>query len=124
MKQLINSSEVFKELKHNFNDFQEEVYVIGVDTKNNFKFKSLLFKGGVNTSIIDLNILFREVLINKCSGFFLAHNHPSKNLGPSKEDEQITQQIKNASEILKLRFLDHLIFSDEYYYSFFESDNF
>ena len=50
----------------------------------------------------------------------VAHNHPSGELNPSKEDIQITKRLKEAADILGLNLLDHIIFNTRGYYSFAE----
>lgn len=50
----------------------------------------------------------------------LAHNHPSGNLLPSKEDIEVTKQLKSAGETLEIKLLDHIIFNQKGYHSFLE----
>ena len=119
---ITNSETALEFLKQDLDLTQENVILIGVDTKNQIKFTKVLFKGGVNCSIIDLKIVLKEVLINSCSGFIIGHNHPSGDLTPSYEDKDITRKLKDASNLLDIRLLDHLIFDDEKYISFFEED--
>lgn len=70
--------------------------------------------------------IFRPV-IAKCShGFILAHNHPSGDPSPSQADEQITRRIREASDLLKISLIDHLIIGEPApgrtpYYSFREA---
>lgn len=49
---------------------------------------------------------------------FLCHNHPSGSLKPSKADEELTFKIKEAAKYFDIKVLDHLIVSDDGYYSF------
>jgi DNA repair protein RadC len=58
----------------------------------------------------------REVL----SPTVIAPNHPSGNIEPSQEDVEITRRIKNAGTILGIELLDHIIFTENKYYSFLE----
>jgi hypothetical protein len=52
----------------------------------------------------------------------IAHNHPSGSLEPSSEDFKMTSTLKEASQMLNIPLLDHVIFSKEGYYSFLESE--
>ena len=117
-----NSLDAYKLIKDDFDTFQEKVFIIGVDTKNNFKYKKLIGMGGNNYSVIDPLVIFRDLLLNNCTKFFLFHNHPSKDLTPSTEDIEITKIINKQSKIMNIGFLDHIIFSDENHYSFFDND--
>ena len=48
----------------------------------------------------------------------LAHNHPSGNLKPSRQDIEITKQVKDAAQLMRITVIDHLILTDTGYYSF------
>lgn len=74
--------------------------------------------GGITGTIVDLRLIFAALLKAKATAFILVHNHPSGKLQPSDADRQITQKIKQASQILDIALLDHLIISSESYYSF------
>lgn len=115
------SKDAFNEIKSEFDDFQEKVYIIGVDTNNQFKYKKLINMGDVNVSIISAKVIFRDLLVNKCFRFFLFHNHPSRNVKPSIDDIKATETLKKQSEIMDIQFLDHIIFSDKEFYSMFDN---
>ncbi|MCA4808073.1 JAB domain-containing protein [Myroides odoratimimus] len=74
--------------------------------------------GGITGTIVDLRLIFAALLKAKATAFILVHNHPSGKLQPSDADRQITQKIKQASNILDIALLDHLIITPESYYSF------
>ena len=63
-----------------------------------------------------------RVRAERASAVIVAHNHPSGELNPSKEDIQITKRLKEASDILGLNLLDHIIFNTKGYYSFAENN--
>ena len=52
--------------------------------------------------------------------FAVAHNHPSGSRMPSRDDDRITDKIKNAAELFNIRLLDHLIITYESYYSYMD----
>lgn len=74
--------------------------------------------GGITGTVVDLRIIFSALLKAHATAFILLHNHPSGNLTPSEADKQITRKIKEASKILDISLLDHLIITSEGYYSF------
>lgn len=74
--------------------------------------------GGITGTIVDIRLLFAALLKSKSTAMILVHNHPSGKLQPSNADKQITQKIKQASQILDIALLDHLIITPESYYSF------
>ncbi|WP_337422209.1 JAB domain-containing protein, partial [Phocaeicola sp.] len=57
-------------------------------------------------------------LLTNSVALILAHNHPSGNLKPSQEDIRLTKQIREASNFMRIKILDHIILSDTEYYSF------
>ncbi len=122
-KNKITSSETALEfLKQDLDLSQENFILIGLNTKNKIIFTKTLFKGGLNWCGIDIKLIFKELLINGCSGFIIGHNHPSGELEPSKEDLTINDKIKEISNILEFRYLDNLIFDNEKFISFHDED--
>jgi len=74
--------------------------------------------GGITGTVVDLRLIFAALLKAKATAFILVHNHPSGKLEPSEADKQITAKIKQASQVLDIALLDHLIITSESYYSF------
>ncbi|WP_025125644.1 JAB domain-containing protein [Myroides odoratimimus] len=74
--------------------------------------------GGITGTIVDLRIIFSALLKANATAFIIVHNHPSGKLTPSDPDRQITRKIKEASKLLDIILLDHLIITEESYYSF------
>jgi len=74
--------------------------------------------GGITGTVVDLRLIFAALLKAKATAFILVHNHPSGKLDPSEADKQITTKIKQASQVLDIALLDHLIITSESYYSF------
>lgn len=77
--------------------------------------------GGIDSCIIDVRIVLGLALKVGASAFIIAHNHPSGNATPSKQDEKITEKLKQGSDTLELTMLDHIIITESGYYSFKES---
>ena len=74
--------------------------------------------GGVSGTVADPKVIFVAALKANCTGIIISHNHPSGNLKPSRQDEELTQKIKQAGQLLDIKLLDHLIVTSEGYYSF------
>ena len=116
-----NAKDIFELVKADFDDFQQNFIIIGLDIKNGVIFKKILFKGGVDRGICDARIIFRELLNNRCSNYVICHNHPTRHLDPSREDIEATRKLIDCSNMLSIELFDHVIFSDTNYYSFKES---
>ena len=97
---------------------QESLWVIYVNTKNMILGKDMVSLGGIDSASVDMRILFRRILLNNATSFFIVHNHPSNAIEPSNADKKLTESIKKASELLQLRLLDHIIVAEESYFSF------
>jgi DNA repair protein RadC len=63
-------------------------------------------------------VIFKRALEKSASSMILCHNHPSGNLKPSKADINLTNNLKSFGKMIDMPVLDHLIFTDESYYSF------
>lgn len=74
--------------------------------------------GGITGTVVDVRLLFAALLKSKSTACILVHNHPSGKLQPSEADKHITAKIKQASHLLDIALLDHLIITPESYYSF------
>lgn len=96
---------------------KEQLYLIGLDTRNNIKCINLVSMGTINESLISPREIFKTALLENCTFIILVHNHPSQNPTPSNEDIEVTKKIYKASEIMQIILLDHLIYTDNEYFS-------
>ena len=74
--------------------------------------------GGLTETVVDVRLILREALLKRATSLILCHNHPSGNLRPSTHDDHLTRQVKEAALLLNIALLDHIIFTDEGYYSY------
>lgn len=75
--------------------------------------------GGITGTIADIRLIIGVALKVAATGIIISHNHPSGNLSPSNQDRQLTGKVKEASQLLDLKLVDHLIIgSQETYKSF------
>lgn len=96
----------------------EEMYMMVLNRANRVLGYSLISKGGISGTVVDLKIIFQTALKSNASSIILAHNHPSANLKPSEADIRITRNVREAGKILEIPLLDHLIITSEGFYSF------
>ena len=90
----------------------EHIYLILTDNKNRFIKEILLAKGTVNTAVLSAREIFIEALRYQAVHILLLHNHPSGDATPSLEDIQITHQIMEASRLMNILLVDHIIVGD------------
>ena len=114
-----SSREIATYLKTVLQDFQYEVFaVIFLNRANKIKHFEIVSKGGIAGTVADPRIILKKAILEEASSIILSHNHPSGNVKPSKADEEITQKIKQAAALIDIKVLDHIIVSDEGYFSF------
>lgn len=116
------SHDAYNLLKQNWDEnrieFVEQFKVLFLNRANKVLAIYELSTGGVAGTVADPKLVFAAALkINACN-IILCHNHPSGNVKPSAADEQLTRKIKEAGKYLDLPVIDHLIITNESYYSF------
>lgn len=113
------SQDVFQILKPSLAELKhEEFWVLYLNRANKILSREQISLGGVAGTVADVKIIFKKALDLLASSIILAHNHPSGNLKPSKADIDLTNKLKRSGEILEINVLDHVIISDEGYFSF------
>ena len=76
--------------------------------------------GGITETAVDIRIIMREAILVNTTALAVCHNHPSGNLMPSRADDALTKSIKQACELMRIQFADHVIVTDGQYYSYYE----
>ena len=76
--------------------------------------------GGISETSIDVRLVIKLAVINNATVIAIAHNHPSNNPKPSREDDRITERVKKACDIMRIYLLDHVIVTAGQYYSYNE----
>lgn len=96
----------------------EEFWILLLNNSNKIIHQQKLSKGGLTATVVDVRILFKLALEHQAVGIILCHNHPSGQLTPSETDLRITKKIKQAAMLFDIMVLDHLIVTEQAYYSF------
>ena len=109
--------EIASNIYRNLSDDQEHFCVLFLNGANKVTGFKVLFSGGMNAATVDLKVVFRNALFFGACSLILVHNHPSNSLIASKEDIQITQEIKQAGKLLGIKILDHIIITNNSYLS-------
>lgn len=113
------SSDVAAFLQTTLRDYKHEVFaVIFLNRANKINDFKIVSEGGITGTVADPRIILRTALEKEAVSLILCHNHPSGSLKPSRADEELTQKIKEAARYFDIKVLDHLIVSDDGYYSF------
>jgi DNA repair protein RadC len=113
------SSDIAAYLQAQIGYKQKEVFVVVyLNRANKIIHFEIISEGGITGTVADPRIILKKALDHRAVSMILSHNHPSGNLLPSKADEQLTAKIKAAASYLDIQVVDHIIVSEEGYYSF------
>ncbi len=114
-----SSADIADYLKTKLKDYRHEVFaVIFLNRANKINHFEIVSEGGITGTVADPRIILRKALEQDAVNIILCHNHPSGSLKPSRADEQLTSKITEAARFLDITVLDHIIVSEDGYYSF------
>ena len=116
---IASSTHLYEYIKPVLEDLpHEEFWIVLLSRANKIIDKQLIGRGGISETTADIKLIFKKSIESLASGIILAHNHPSGNLKPSQSDINLTNKIIEASKLMDIKVLDHLIIGDGNYYSF------
>lgn len=114
-----SSGDLAQFLKTKLKDYSYEVFaVVFMNKSNKINHFEIISKGGMTATIADPRLIFKKAFEADATAIVLCHNHPSGSLKPSRQDEELTYKIKEASKYLDIQVMDHIIVSEEGYFSF------
>ncbi|NNV55650.1 RadC family protein [Limnovirga soli] len=116
---VLQSADIARFLKAKLQHKKHEVFaVIYLNRANKINHYEIISEGGITGTVADPRIILKKALENDAVNLILCHNHPSGNLKPSRADEDLTHKIKEAARYFDINVLDHIIVSEEGYFSF------
>lgn len=96
----------------------EEFWVLFLDNAKRIIGKKCISSGGVTATVVDVKMILKEGIENLATALILAHNHPSGNLLPSRQDDELTMRVKKAGELVDISVVDHIIVGQKGFYSY------
>ena len=96
----------------------EECWVMFLNQASRIIDAIKISQGGLAATQVDVRCILREALLKRATSLILCHNHPSGNTRPSADDDRLTSALNQASKIMNIRMLDHIIVTDGTYYSY------
>lgn len=116
---LKNSRDLFNYLNHNIRDRNRECFkALFLDAKNKVIGIETLFQGTLTASSVYPREVVQAALNHHAAALIFAHNHPSGDSTPSKEDISLTHRLIKACELMDIIVHEHLIIGDNCYFSF------
>jgi len=114
-----SSRDIAQYLQITLKDYRYEVFaVVFLNRANKINHFEIISKGGITGTVADPRIILKKALEEDATSIVLCHNHPSGNLHPSRADEELTKKIKEAASYFDIKIIDHIIVSEDGYYSF------
>lgn len=113
-----DSSEFIKQFYQGDIEIYESFFLLLLNNSNQTIGYAKISQGGVTSTVVDVKIIAKYAVDSLATGIILAHNHPSGNLNPSSADISITNKVKEAMKLFDIAVLDHIILTQDGYYSF------
>ena len=98
----------------------EEFWLLLMNQNHRLIKKVRIAHGGISEVSVDIRIIIREAVVCNATILAVCHNHPSGNLRPSQADNDLTRSIRQACNLMRIQFMDHVIVTDGAYYSYNE----
>ena len=122
LHKIVSSEDAYKYLLPTYKEgticYKEYFKVLFLNQANQVLGYTLISEGGITETSVDVRVILQAALLTNSMALVLAHNHPSGNLRPSRQDMEITKQVKEAAKLIRITVIDHLILTDAGYYSF------
>ena len=99
---------------------RERFIIFWLNSANRVTGFEVITEGVLNSSLVHPREVFRGAIVATAAAILLAHNHPSENQEPSREDMEVTKQIVEAGKIIGIPVHDHIIFAGDTHTSFAE----
>jgi DNA repair protein RadC len=116
---VLHSKDIADFLRAKLQYKKHEVFaVIFLTRSNKVTHYEVVSEGGITGTVADPRIIIKKALAHDAVSVILCHNHPSGSVKPSRQDEELTQKIKNAAMLFDIKVIDHIIVSEDGYYSF------
>lgn len=122
-QKITSSQDIYRYFYPRLGDLQhEEFWILLLSHSMHIIQGVKIGQGGLAETTADIKLIMHEAISSLASCLVLCHNHPSGNLQPSIQDDEMTQRVKKASLLLDLRLLDHVIVAHNSYYSYADED--
>lgn len=96
----------------------EECWCIYLNQASRVIKKQRISKGGLTSTMVDVRVVMKEAILCGAAALALVHNHPSGSTRPSREDDNLTRQVRQSCELMNIRMVDHVIVTDSDFYSY------
>ena len=119
LPKITSSNDAFKIMQPILGELpHEEFWILLLDNSHKVLEKKNISIGGITGTLVDIRLVFKKAIEAGAVAMVLSHNHPSGNLKPSHQDKALTMKLVEAGKLLDIKVLDHLIITQQGFYSF------
>jgi len=120
-KKISNGRDVYEYFHPMINDLPyEELWMLLLNRAHKIIDRKKISQGGVSETVVDIRLILKPAIVLLASSIILCHNHPSGQVIPSLQDDILTRRLKEAAVILNINLLDHVIISEDKYFSYLD----
>lgn len=101
--------------------YREAMLALYLNNSNRTISYSIISVGGYTGTLADVRLILKDALLSKATAMILIHNHPSSSLSVSSADKSITKKVKEAGSIMDIKLMDHVILTEDSFYSMADS---
>ena len=117
--QIASSKDVYRQMVGLMTNLSvEECWCVFLNQGSRVIKKQRISKGGLTSTMVDVRVVMKEALLCGAAALALVHNHPSGSTRPSREDDNLTRQVCQSCELMNIRMVDHVIVTDNDFYSY------
>ena len=118
-----NASNVIRQFYFDDINIYESFFILLLNRANNTTGFAKISQGGTAGTVVDIKIIAKYAVDSLSPNVIICHNHPSGNKQPSDADLNITRKIKDALLLLDVKLFDHIIITENDFYSFADNGN-
>ena len=101
-------------------EYKELFYALYMNTANDVLAVHKISEGTTKQTLVDIKFIMQGAILTNAASLIICHNHPSGSIHPSRADDELTKSIKQACQLMRIHFADHVIVCDGLYYSYLE----
>ncbi len=118
---ILSAADIYQYMHPRMQDLDvEEAWILLMNQNAKLIRAERISHGGISETAVDVRVIIREAILNNATMLALCHNHPSNSVKPSNEDDRLTSSVKQACNLMRIHFLDHVIVTDGAFYSYHE----
>ncbi len=121
IEQISKAEDVYRKMYLKIKDLTHEASWVFL-LNNNARLLGLrqISSGGITETSVDVRMVLKEAFLADATAIILCHNHPSGSIRPSRQDDKLTESLRNACTVVNIRLIDHVIVTDGGFYSYAE----